>query len=232
MAPGCLHTAHDHTQAMPERTTPTLAHRMPWSRVHEHAPARLDDRVPSPLTAWSLSRRPSRPKSLTPHGPYRLDPDRAAPVCGADSALVNASPFPATSDGMGSMHRRPRADKACVAGSSARSSSPACGNRKCFSPTAWRPRSAATGRDQKRQAGGRGSGEEFPFPQSSLGHYSYLIWAATEKITARGSQVEIYMGCGSSILSGWSSRDASPRMCTSSSATHLSSVHRGGADVH
>jgi hypothetical protein len=95
MAPGCLHMAHDHTQARPERTTPTLAKRVPWSRMHEHAPERLDDRVPSPLTACSLSRRPSLPPSLTPHDPYRLDPDRAAPVCCADSALVNTSPSPA-----------------------------------------------------------------------------------------------------------------------------------------
>ena len=65
--------AHDHTQARPERTTPTLAKRVPWSRMHEHAPERPDDRVPSPLTACSLSRRPSLPKSLKPHGSYRLE---------------------------------------------------------------------------------------------------------------------------------------------------------------
>jgi hypothetical protein len=51
-----MHTAHDHTQAMPERTTPTLANRVPWSRVHEHAPERLDHRdVETPWLAWQPS---------------------------------------------------------------------------------------------------------------------------------------------------------------------------------
>jgi len=76
-------------------TTPTLANRVPWSRVHEHAPERLDHRVPSQLPACCPSRLPSRPPWVKTHGPSRLDPDRAAPVCGADSALVNPAPSPA-----------------------------------------------------------------------------------------------------------------------------------------
>jgi hypothetical protein len=66
----------------------------PYRRFAD-APERPDDCVPSPLTACSPHRRPSLPPSLTPHGPSRLDPDRAAPVCCADSVLVNTSPSPA-----------------------------------------------------------------------------------------------------------------------------------------
>jgi hypothetical protein len=73
-----------------------MAHRVPWSRVPDPTRERPDHCVSSHLTACSPSRRPSRPPSLTPHGPYRLDPDRAEPVCCADSALVNPSPSPRT----------------------------------------------------------------------------------------------------------------------------------------
>jgi hypothetical protein len=86
---------HDYSQARPARPTPTMANRLQWCRVHDQAPERPDTRVPSHLPACSPHRLPSRPPSLKPHGPYRLDPDRAAPVCCADSALVNTSPSPA-----------------------------------------------------------------------------------------------------------------------------------------
>jgi hypothetical protein len=72
-----------------------MAHRGPWRRGRDQAPARPDIHIPCHLTAWSPHRLPSHPPSRKPHGPCHRDPDRAAHVGRADAALVNPSPSPA-----------------------------------------------------------------------------------------------------------------------------------------